>query len=144
MVKYLDAQLGLVYQFTTPNMQCIAYGHDDDDVSGDNASAYLCPEFSEGPASSQDNAFEFVHRAFPFDLPVPGSTFRQRNRYVQFNDQPLIARGYGIYRRAGDNFYAYFGDQFDDFQIVSGSFLNNGQQIMLDQLPAGGNQCNAR
>lgn len=140
----ITPQLGLIYKFTTPNMLCIAYGHEYDDVATDTASSYSCPEFSEGPASSQENAFEFIHRAFPFDLQVPGSTFRQRDRHVQSNNQPIVARGYGVYRRAGDNFYAYFADQFDDYQIVSGSFLGNGQQIEVDQLPSGSNRCNHR
>ena len=129
--------LGIVYRFDTQIMRCAANGHEEDDPATRVGAYYLCPEFSEGPASSQVNAFEF-------DVALPGAIFRDRNRWISGNDQPIIARGNGVYRRSGDLYYGYFGNQFDDYNIVSGTFDNERATVHVDQLPAGFSQCSRR
>lgn len=129
--------LGIVYRFETQVMRCIAIGHEEDDAASRVGASYLCPEFSEGPASSQINAFEF-------DVALPGAIFRDRNRWVTTNDQPIILRGTGIYRRMGDEYYGYFGDQFDDYNVVSGTFVDGRAAVQVDQLPNGASQCAVR
>lgn len=129
--------LGLVGAFTTQVMLCLAVGHEEDDPSTRVEASYLCPEFSEGSASSQVNAFEF-------DVAYPGSIFRDRNRWVVGNDQPLIQRGYGVHRKKGDRHYGYFGVQFDDYNVVTGSFGAGAASVRIDQLPAGFAQCERR
>lgn len=129
--------LGIVYRFETQALRCIAVGHEEDEPAGRVRGYFLCPEFSEGPASTQVNAFEF-------DTILPGAIFRDRNRWVTGNDQPLVLRGNGVYRRAGDEYYGYFGEQFDDYNIVSGSFGAGRRTLQVDQLPSGFSQCPAR
>lgn len=141
---YLDEQttsitpaLGIVYAFTTQVMLCVAVGHEHDDPSALVGEQYMCPELSEGPVSSQANAFEF-------DVAFPGSVFRDRNRWVLDRDQPFIQRGYGIYRRVGRQYYGYFGSQFDDYNLVTGTFSNGNDIVQVDQLPDGFSECARR
>ena len=130
-------QLGLVYSFETQVMRCVANGHEEDDPAGRIQHFYRCPEFSEGPASTQMNAVEF-------DISLPGAIFRDRNRWVRGNDQPIILRGTGIYRRVGSEFVGYFGNQFDDHNVVTGTFLNSNAAVQIDQLPAAFSECERR
>ena len=94
--------LGLVGAFTTQVMLCLAVGHEEDDPATRVNASYMCPEFGEGPASNQVNVFEC-------DVAWPGSIFRDRNRWVLGNDQPLIQRAFGIHRKLGNQHYGYFG-----------------------------------
>ncbi|MEM9195312.1 MAG: hypothetical protein AAGF12_39435, partial [Myxococcota bacterium] len=128
--------LGIVYAFASENMRCVAVGHEHNDgaIVGE---GYLCPEFSEGAASSQVNAFEF-------DVAFPGSIFRDRNRWVLDRGQPSIQRGYGIYRRVGNRYYGYFGTQFDDYNLVTGTFSPGGEAVEVEQLPDGSPPCSRR
>jgi hypothetical protein len=141
---YLDEEttsitpaLGIVYAFETRVMRCIAVGHEHDDPSAVVGERYLCPELTEGSVSSQVNAFEF-------DVSFPGSIFRDRNRWVLDRDQPFIQRGYGIYRRSGERYYGYFGSQFDDYNLVTGTFSNGRSTARFDQLPEGFSECARR
>ena len=129
--------LGIVYAFATQVMRCVAVGHEHDDPSTIVGEQYMCPELSEGPVSSQVNAFEF-------DVAFPGSIFRHRNRWVLDRDQPFIQRGYGIYRRIGRRYYGYFGSQFDDYNVVTGAFSNGNDVVQIDQLPDGFSECRRR
>jgi len=90
----------------------------------------MCPEFGEGPASNQVNVFEF-------DVAWPGSIFRDRNRWVLGNDQPLIQRAFGIHRKLGTQHYGYFGTQFDDYNVVTGAFGAGANTVRIDRLPGG-------
>lgn len=140
----ITPRMGLVGIFDTPNMLCAAYGHRYNDPSADISASYSCPYINIGPASSEVNAIEFVHSAIPFSFPVSGSIFRQKDLEVTGSINPIITRGYGIYRRLGNTFYADFGDQFDDYNLLKGSFANGDQQITVDQLEPSAGPCNIR
>lgn len=140
----LVVRLGLVGGFDTPTMRCVAMGHGENSPATEGYRAYGCPTVRMGPASDEENAFEFVHNAVPFDLPVAGSIFRQRDTYVSGNNQPLVRRGYGIYRRVGDRFYADFAGAFDDHDPISGRFATGDTAITVDQLPQGASPCPRR
>jgi hypothetical protein len=133
----ITPQLGIVYEFETQVMRCVANGHEEDDPLTRIARYYACPEFSEGAASSQVNAFEF-------DIGLPGAVFRDRNRYVLDRTQPNILRGNGIYRRIGAEYVGYFGTQFDDYNVVTGTFQNANTAVQVDQLPPPHSTCTAR
>lgn len=140
----LVMRLGLVGGFDTPTMRCVAMGHGENPPATEGYRAFGCPTVRMGPASDEENAFEFVHNAVPFDLPVAGSIFRQRDTYVSGNNQPLVRRGYGIYRRVGDRFYADFAGAFDDHDPISGRFATGDTAITVDQLPQGASPCPRR
>lgn len=129
--------LGLVGAFTTQVMLCLAVGHEEDEPATRVNASYMCPEFGEGPASNQVNVFEF-------DVAWPGSIFRDRNRWVLGNDQPLIQRAFGIHRKLGSQHYGYFGTQFDDYNVVTGAFGAGANTVRIDQLPGGFQQCTRR
>lgn len=138
----IEAQLGMVYRFQTANMDCIAMGHRYNDAAREFSTTvhYSCPKINIQAVSYDNNAIEFVHRNMPFNLAVPGSTFRQRDRNISGTTQPNILRGYGIYRRDGDNFTIYFNNLFDDANVLTGSFRNGDLEISVDQLePQAGN-----
>ena len=131
----IESQMGMVYRFETPNMQCVAIGHRLNDPMQEFAipANYQCPTLDTGAATDDENAFEFVHINSQAGTPVPGSAFRQRDVYVVGDPQPHITRGYGIYRRQGEQFYIYFPNIFDDVNVFSGRFNNNNTSISIDQ-----------
>lgn len=138
----IESQFGMLYRFQTNSMDCIAIGHRYNDPAREFATTvhYSCPNINIQPVSYDSNAIEFAHQNMPFNLTVPGSAFRHRDRNINGTTQPNILRGYGIYRRAGDNFYIYFNNQFDDVNILTGTFSNGDLAISVDQLePAAGN-----
>ncbi|HEU0203312.1 MAG TPA: hypothetical protein VFR86_23135 [Burkholderiaceae bacterium] len=144
MSTRIAPHLGLVGEFETPNMRCGAQGHGYNDAALDTFKSYSCPIINIGPASDEENAFEFVHSAIPFNFAVPGSIFRQRDVNVSGNNQPIVTRGYGIYRRVGNTFYADFGNQFSDHNLLKGTFGNNDQQISVEQLEPARGACKRR
>ena len=159
-------QWGLIAGFATPEMVCICQGHNLNEQAPPKPTAnYDCPNINFQAASDEDNAIEFVHRAVPFELPVAGSVFRQRDIYVNGLTNPLITRGYGIYRQIGNEFYATFRiaedfvafarnkvpyelgtveAPFEDFNILSGKILSNGQEVSVDQLQPEMGTCRLR
>ncbi len=140
----ITPRMGLVGLFETQNMACAAYGHGYNDQNANVSASYGCPYINIGPASRDVNAIEFVHHAIPFSLAVDGSIFRQKDVEVSSSMNPIITRGYGIYRRSGDVFYADFGNQFNDHNLLKGSFSNSDQQITVDQLEPSAGPCNRR
>ncbi|NRB49530.1 MAG: hypothetical protein HRU41_17755 [Saprospiraceae bacterium] len=158
-------QFGTVAAFATDNMICLCDGHNLNTQQPPKVQAnYDCPIINIQGATDEDNAIEFVHREIPFDLPVPGSIFRQQDIYVSGAINPSITRAFGIYRQQGNKFYASFsiasdfvdfaGDKlpiqlninppFADHNIISGEFQNNGQAIVVDQLKPEEGACNLR
>ncbi len=158
-------QFGTVAAFATDNMICLCDGHNLNSQQPPKVQAnYDCPIINVQGATDEDNAIEFVHREIPFDLPVPGSIFRQQDIYVSGAINPSITRAFGIYRQVGDKFYASFrvasdfidfaGDKlpiqlnitppFADHNIISGEFQNNGQAIIVDQLKPEEGACDLR
>lgn len=139
----IESLFGLLYRFQTANMDCIAIGHRYNDPMREFSTTvnYSCPNINITQTYYDNNAIEFAHQNMPFNLTVPGSAFRQRDRNINGATQPNILRGYGIYRRAGDEFYVYFNNQFDDVNILTGSFMNGDLQISVDQLEPGAGNC---
>lgn len=158
-------QFGLVAAFATPKMICICRGHGLNREQPPKVQAnYDCPSINIQAVSDEDNAVEFTLRHVPFEFPVPGSIFRQQDTYVQGLTNPLIRRATGIYRREGDRFFAtfriaadfaaYAGNRlpapfnpqppFEDHNILTGEFLNNGQEVVVDQLMPEAGSCKLR
>jgi len=158
-------QFGLLAAFATPQMVCICAGHDLNEQDPPKVQAnYDCPNINFQAVSDEDNAIEFMLTHVPFAFPVPGSIFRQQDTYVQGLTNPLIRRGTGIYRQVGDRFFATFrlaadfaafaGGQlplplsaeppFEDYNLLSGRFLQGGQEIVVDQLDPSAGACSLR
>ncbi len=158
-------QMGLVAAFATPQMICICDGHTLNTQAPPQVQAnYDCPIINIQAASDEDNAVEFVHREVPFAFPVTGSIFRQQDIYINGAQNPIIRRGFGIYRQQGDRFYANFrvaadfaqyaagnlpfafnpGLPFEDYNLLTGEFRNNGQEIIVDQLMPEEGPCSLR
>ncbi len=159
-------QFGLVAAFATPEMACVCEGHNLNEQMPPKVNAnYDCPNINQQAATDEDNAIELVHRAVPFEFPVLGSIFRQQDTYVNGLTNPLIRRGYGIYRQAGNEFYATFriakdfadfaGGQlpfdlssleapFEDYNILSGKISADGQEVTVDQLMPEAGPCRLR
>ncbi|MEM6630170.1 MAG: hypothetical protein AAF694_10885 [Bacteroidota bacterium] len=159
-------QWGLVAAFATESMACVCQGHNLNEQAAPKANAnYDCPNINFQAASDEDNAIELVHRAVPFEFPVLGSVFRQRDIYVNGLTNPLITRGYGIYRQTGNKFYASFRiakdfadfsqgklpydlgfieAPFEDYNVLSGTISADGQQLTVDQLDPGAGPCSLR
>ncbi len=158
-------QFGLVAAFATPEMICICQGHNLNTQAPPKAQAnYDCPNINIQAVSDEDNAVEFVLRNVPFEFPVPGSIFRQQDTYVQGLTNPLIRRATGIYRQDDNRFYATFriaadfaafaGDRlptpynrelpFEDYNILTGEFHKNGQEVIVDQLEPAAGACQLR
>lgn len=157
--------MGLVGAFATPEMICICIGH------GENAQDpprpqvnYDCPTIRVQAATEEDNAIELMHREMPFGQPIPGSVFRQQDTWVTGMTNPLIRRGYGIYRQDGHRFYAHFrlaqdfadyaGDQlpvpfqpgvpFEDYNLISGDIDPSFQELTVDQWQPEAGPCRLR
>jgi len=106
--------------------------------------SYSCPIINIQAVSYEENALEFVHSAISYAFPVRGSMFRQRDFWVNTNPNAIITRGYGIYRRVGNTFYADFGNQFGDHNLLKGSFANADMQVSIEQLEPARGACNRR
>lgn len=136
----IEDMFGLLYRFETDNMACVAIGHRYNNQAFVSPVNYRCPSINIQAVSYDINAIEFAHQAILNGVTVPGSAFRQRDREISGATQPNIQRGYGIYRRVGDDFYVYFNGIFDDVNVLSGTFVNNYLEISVEQLePAAGN-----
>ena len=137
--------LGMVAEFSTPGMTCGAIGHRYNDVATDTFKSYDCPNINIQAASYEDNAFEFVHSGGnPFGFTVRGGIFRQRDIQVSGTTNPMVTRGYGIFRRTGNTFYADFGGRFADHNLLKGAFGNAEQQITVEQLQPNSGPCTRR
>lgn len=136
--------LGMVGEFETPTMRCgaVAHGHNDPARAG--WKSYGCPSIRRGPAGDEDNAFEFDDASSPFAYTFFGGVFRQRDVHVVGASNPSVWRGYGIYRRDGDVFYADFGHQFPDHNLLKGRFQAGDGQIVVDQLEPEAGACHRR
>ena len=159
-------QFGLVAAFATPNMVCVCEGHSLNEQAAPKVNAnYECPNINFEAATDEDNAIELVHRAVPYEFPVLGSIFRQQDLYVNGLTNPLIKRGYGIYRQVDHQFYATFRiaadfadfarnqlpfdlgniqTPFEDHNILSGKISGNGQELTVDQLMPEAGPCQLR
>lgn len=136
--------LGLVGEFSTPTMQCGAVAHGYNDPATETHKAYGCPSIRAGAASDEVNAFEFSDASSPFAYQFRGGIFRQRDVNVYAATNPVITRGYGIFRRVGDTFYADFGNQFGDANLLKGTFVNADAQLSVEQLEPAAGPCNRR
>lgn len=136
--------LGLAAEFETAIMRCGAVAHGYNDAATTGFKSYGCPLINRGPQSAEDNAFEFDDSSSPFNVQFRGGIFRQRDVDVFLAGSPTIWRGYGIYRRVGNTFYADFGSQFPDHNLLKGSFANGDQQLSVEQLQPAAGACNRR
>jgi hypothetical protein len=139
----ISVNMGMITSFTTSVLDCETYGHRYNAGEFSSVAHYQCPISNIQAVSDDENAVEFVHSAVPFSFAVSGSSFRQRDRNVAGMVNPLIQRGFGIYRRDGNRMYAYFArNQFDDFAYLSGDFGNADSTLTLDQTVVAGAACN--
>ena len=136
--------LGLLAEFYTPIMRCGATGHGYNNPAGETFKSYGCPNINVGPASREENAVEFNLSASPFPGNFVGSIFRQRDVDVYLSPSLIITRGWGIYRRVGDTFYADFWNQFPDANLLKGTFAGGDAQLSVEQLQPGAGPCNRR
>jgi len=159
-------QFGLVAAFATSEMVAVCVGHGMNTQQPPRVNAnYGCPTINVQATTSEENAIELVHTAVPFAFPVSGSIFRQKETNIQGSANPIIRRGYGIYRQSGNDFYATFraaedfvdftqgnlpfnvgniNSPFDDFNVISGSIRANGQELLVDQLQPEVGPCSLR
>lgn len=140
----ITPHLGIAADFETPLMRCGAVAHGYNDPATTGFKSYDCPLINRGPQSDEDNAFEFDYGNSPFNIVFRGGIFRHREVDVYLAGGPTIWRGYGIYRRLGNTFYADFGSQFPDHNLLKGSFGNADQQLSVEQLEPGAGPCNRR
>jgi hypothetical protein len=87
---------------------------------------------SLGAGSDVENAIELGASN------VGGAIFRQRDTYPTGSINPIIRRGYGIYRRVNDTIYAYFGESFDDFNVITGTLVNGELQLQVNGMGRAG------
>jgi hypothetical protein len=140
----LVPHLGIVGELYTANMACGAVAHGYNDPAVDNFKSYRCPAINVGPAGYDENFFEFADSSSPFNIVFRGGIFRHREVSVQGNPNPIVHRAVGIFRRTGDTFYADFGSQFSDHNLLKGSFLSNEQQLLVEQLEPQAGPCSRR
>jgi hypothetical protein len=136
----IASRLGILAEFETPGMRCDAVGHGYNDPVTESYKSYDCPNISPTGVSIEDNSIEFTYSAKPFTGYFYGSIFRQREVGIV----PLITRGYGIYRRVGNTFYADFWNSFADVNLLKGTFLNSDSQLSVEQLKPEAGACNKR
>ncbi len=159
-------QFGLVAAFATSEMVAICIGHGLNTQQPPRVNAnYDCPIINIQAVTDEDNAIELVHTTVPTGFPVSGSIFRQKDTFVNGSANPIIRRGYGIYRQAGNDFYATFriaedfmnftqgqlpfdvgaiGSPFDDFNVINGTIDANGQELIVQQLQPEEGPCRLR
>lgn len=145
----IEPRLGLVGEFETPTMRCIAQAHGANDPATESFKSFRCPAIHAGPASYEENFFEFTDNASPFNITFRGGVFRHREVTIVPqpglpSTNPLIHRGTGIFRRTGDTFYAHFGSQFPDVNLLKGSFAAGDQQLRVEQLEPAAGACTRR
>jgi len=138
------AHLGLPGELDTPSMRCGAYGHGYNPPATETFSSFDCPLIRIQAVTDEDNSIEFVANALPSGQTVPGSVFRQRDIQVSGQQNPNVTRANGIYRRVGDTFYADFGNQFPDVNLLKGRFLAGDQSIEVEQLEPAAGPCRRR
>ncbi len=138
----IETFMGMIVAFETfiddplanPNqieMQCVAVGHRYGDPGLESWRHYGTCDAQTFNTLTYDNAFEFTaHSSVHTTFEVPGGVFRHREWLGQQN----ILQGWGIYRRVGNTYYAYFGNQFDDENLFKGEFSNGDQQISVPQI----------
>lgn len=160
--RVIMPQFGLIGGFSTDNMVCICEGHElNNQCPPVNIAHYNCPEINIQAATYEDNAVEFLLQSLPFGQFVNGSIFRQQDTYIAGQSNPVIRRGYGIYRQDGSNFWATFsllddfiqfagnqlpftlpaGRPFQDYNWLSGNFQQNGREISIEQLSPDSGPC---
>jgi len=137
----LVVHLGIVGELQTANMACGAVAHGYNDPATESFRSYRCPAINIGAVSYDENFFEFTDSSSPFNITFRGGIFRQRDVTVSGNPQAIIHRGNGIFRRVGDAFYADFGNQFNDVNLLKGSFANGDQQLSVEQLEPSAGPC---
>jgi hypothetical protein len=137
-------RLGLVGEFDTPNMRCVAVAHGHDSAASTAFARYRCPTINAGAGGSEENVFEFNDSSSPFAITFRGGIFRQRDYWATFNGQPIVARGVGLYRRIGELFYADFGNQFSDHNQIKGRFAAGDAQLTVEQLEPAAGACTRR
>ena len=140
----ITLHLGLAADFETPLMRCGAVAHGYNDPATTGFKSFGCPLINRGPQSAEDNAFEFDDASSPFNVQFRGGIFRQRDVEVYLAGNATIWRGYGIYRRVDNTFYADFGSQFPDHNLLKGSFGAGDQQMSVEQLEPAAGPCNRR
>ena len=112
----------LLLTFTTPRLFCHATAHD----QGPGVRAYAkCPTIRIIPSLSyEENAFEFY--------PNHMVKWRSWKEILKVPDT-LYSEHFGIYLIEGKKFSLFFGDKKDE-RFLTGTILNNGQQLTIDQL----------
>jgi hypothetical protein len=136
--------LGLLAEFETPGMRCGAIAHGTNDAATDTFKSFSCPTINIGAASSESNVFELTYSANPFPGFHRGSIFRQRDIDIYQSPNLAITRGWGIFRRFGDTFYADFWNQFADANLLKGTFASGDTRLSIEQLQPGAGPCNRR
>ena len=137
-------RLGLVAEFETPGMRCGAVSHGYNDPATESFKSYDCPNINVGAASSEDNAIEFTDSSNPFRVVFRGAIFRQRDIDVYLASGLTTTRGFGIFRRVGDTFYADFWNQFPDVNLLKGTFANGDTRLSVEQLQPSAGSCTRR
>jgi hypothetical protein len=136
--------LGIAAEISTPLMQCAAVAHGYNDPATDTFKSYDCPLINRGAASDEVNSLEFNDASSPFPVVFRGGIFRQRDVNIYAASNPTVYRGHGIFRRVGDTFYADFGNQFPDLNLLKGSFGNADRTLGVEQLEPAAGPCNLR
>ncbi|MFQ5561130.1 MAG: hypothetical protein ACE5FU_11180, partial [Nitrospinota bacterium] len=135
--------MGMIVYFTTfiddistnPSkdleMECVAVGHRYNDQSQEAYRSFTTCDPQKFQTLTYDNSIEFTsHSSIHTNMEVPGAIFRQREWLGQQN----ITRGYGIYRRVGRVYYAYFGTRFNDANLLKGEIGSTEQSVSVPQL----------
>ena len=112
----------LLLTFSTPQLFCHSTAH----KKGPAVNAYAkCPTIRVIPSLSyEENAFEF----FPNHM----VKWRSWKEILKVPDT-LYSEHFGIYLIEGKKFFLFFGDKKDD-RLLTGTILNSGEQITIDQL----------
>ena len=113
---------GLLLAFSTPRLFCHSTAHN----QGPAVNAYAkCPTIRVIPSFSyEENAFEF----FPNRM----VKWRSWKEILKVPDT-LYSEHFGIYLIEGQKFFLFFGDKKEE-RLLTGTILNNGQEITIDQL----------
>lgn len=123
-----SSHLGLLTTLESLSMGCVSIGHGYDEQIDVGIRHYQCPTVSQGAGSDVENAIELGADG------LGGSIFRQRDTYPTGSIDPIIRRGYGIYRLDGNRVYAFFGNNFDDYSVLTGTLENGALRLRMDQM----------
>lgn len=142
-------RLGMVAEFETPSMRCVAQAHGYNDPAQERYLSWRCPAIRVGPASYEENFFDFTDASSPFNVTFRGGIFRHREVTIvaqpgQPSGNPVITRGYGVFRRLGDTVYADFGSQFADANLLRGRVDGSERSLVFDQLEPSAGACTRR